>query len=239
MPLQPIISAINLCKSFHTTEIETLALCDINLQIMNGEFVSISGHSGCGKSTLLSILGVLDTPTSGKYLLNNIEVSELSHNEKATLRNSTIGFIFQAFNLISDLSIFENVELPLKYRKDISRQNRKDLVLDALNRVEMSHRVNHKPAQLSGGQQQRVAIARAISGSPKVLFADEPTGNLDSKNAEQVMNIIEELHRCGSTICMVTHEPALAMRANRHIVLSDGKIISDDIIQSALNAANA
>lgn len=239
MTQPPIISTANLCKSFHTTEIETLALSDINLQIMNGEFVSISGHSGGGKSTLLSILGVLDTPTSGKYLLNNIEVSGLSHAEKAALRNSTIGFIFQAFNLISDLSIFENVELPLKYRKDISRQDREQLVLEALNRVEMSHRVNHKPAQLSGGQQQRVAIARAIAGSPKVLFADEPTGNLDSENAEQVMNIIAELHRSGSTICMVTHEPALAMRANRHIVLSDGKVISDNIIQSASIAAIA
>ncbi|WP_101757780.1 ABC transporter ATP-binding protein [Oceanicoccus sp. KOV_DT_Chl] len=220
-------------KVFYTEELETWALNDIDITINQGEYVSISGASGCGKSTLLSVLGLLDTPTEGHYFLNGEDVSDLNANRRAAIRNREIGFIFQAFNLIGDMNVYENVELPLTYRKDLSKQQRKQRVEDALEKVDMSHRIKHFPAQLSGGQQQRVAIARALAGQPKVLLADEPTGNLDSTNAAMVMALLDTLHQQGSTICMVTHDPRSAEQAQRQIVLLDGKIISDNTLSNA------
>ncbi|WP_226100670.1 ABC transporter ATP-binding protein [Dickeya oryzae] len=222
-----LVQLDNVHKIFLTDEIETHALSKINLSIHSGEYVSIAGPSGCGKSTLLSIMGLLDTPTEGQYRLNGTDVERISRREMARLRNREIGFIFQSFNLISDLTIAENVALPLTYRNDLSRAEQKARVIQALEKVNMSHRVRHYPSQLSGGQQQRVAVARAIVGKPSLLLADEPTGNLDSANAEAVMNILDELHRDGATICIVTHDPRSAMRAQRTVVLSDGQVVAD------------
>ncbi len=214
-------------KVFYTEAIETHALTEIHLTIRNGEYVSISGASGCGKSTLLSLIGLLDHPTFGSYRLNGKDVTSLSNGEKARIRNQNIGFIFQSFNLISDLSVRENIELPLTYRSKMDKDKRKKLVTSALEKVNMLHRENHFPSQLSGGQQQRVAIARAIVGNPSIILADEPTGNLDTKNATAVMEILESLHDEGSTICMVTHDTDLVKRTERNIEMLDGKIVSD------------
>ncbi|WES90336.1 ABC transporter ATP-binding protein [Dickeya fangzhongdai] len=222
-----LVQLDNVHKIFLTDEIETHALSKINLSIHSGEYVSIAGPSGCGKSTLLSIMGLLDTPTEGRYRLNGTDVERIGRREMARLRNREIGFIFQSFNLISDLTIAENVALPLTYRNDLSRSEQKARVIQALEKVNMSHRVRHYPSQLSGGQQQRVAVARAIVGKPSLLLADEPTGNLDSANAEAVMNILDELYQDGATICIVTHDPRSAMRAQRTIVLSDGQVVAD------------
>ncbi|MFW6201893.1 MAG: ABC transporter ATP-binding protein [Gemmatimonadota bacterium] len=213
-------------KIFYTEEVETHALSDIHLDIARGEFVSIAGPSGCGKTTLLSILGLLDTPTEGQYLLDGEPVARLSASDRARIRNQAVGFIFQAFNLIGDLTVYENVELPLTYR-GMPGSERKERVRAALERVGMSHRLNHYPSQLSGGQQQRVAVARAIVGRPKILLADEPTGNLDSGNGEAVMELLNELHDDGATICMVTHDPRYAQFAQRQIHLFDGQIVED------------
>ncbi|WP_286268891.1 ABC transporter ATP-binding protein [Thalassotalea hakodatensis] len=214
-------------KIFYTDDVETHALEGINLTIHQGEFISIAGPSGCGKSTLLSILGLLDTPTNGNYQLSGHDVTSLDKDERALIRNEKIGFIFQAFNLISDLTVQENVELPLSYRSDISKSERQQLVTDALKQVDMQHRANHFPSQLSGGQQQRVAVARAIAGKPAIILADEPTGNLDSKNAGAVMELLDKLHANGATICMVTHDPRSASRADRIIEIFDGKVVAD------------
>jgi putative ABC transport system ATP-binding protein len=210
-------------KVFYTDEVETHALTDVDLEIAEGEYVSISGPSGCGKTTLLSILGLLDSPSEGEYLLAGEPVANLSASERARVRNRQIGFIFQAFNLIGDLTVFENIELPLTYR-GMSVAERKERVNAALERVGMSHRAKHFPAQLSGGQQQRVAAARAVAGDPVILLADEPTGNLDSKNGEAVMELLSELHRGGATICMVTHDQRYARYATRSIELFDGRV---------------
>jgi putative ABC transport system ATP-binding protein len=220
-------------KIFYADEVETWALDDIHLTIDQGEYVSISGPSGCGKSTLLSVMGLLNSSTDGKYFLNGEEVSGLNPVEQARARNQQIGFIFQAFNLIPHLSAFENVELPLTYRKDINRKQRREMVATALEQVGMSQRQKHFPAQLSGGQQQRVAIARALAGKPKVVLADEPTGNLDSKNAQLVMELLAGLHKQGSTIVMVTHDPRWAVQASREVSLFDGKIAGDRRIPAA------
>ena len=214
-------------KVFLTDEVETHALAGIYLDIHAGEYVSIAGPSGCGKSTLLSILGLLDSPTEGSYALNGREVAQLSFAERARIRNREIGFIFQSFNLIGDLSVFENVELPLTYRGDVNSAERKTRVNEALERVGMSHRNRHLPNQLSGGQQQRVAVARALAGHPSVLLADEPTGNLDSRNGEAVMNLLSELHTAGATIVMVTHDDRYAHRADRTVHLFDGRAVGD------------
>ncbi len=213
-------------KVFYTDEVETHALADVHLGIKQGEYVAIAGPSGCGKTTLLSILGLLDTPTEGSYLLDNQPVANLSAADRARVRNRQIGFIFQAFNLIGDLTVYENVELPLTYR-GLSGAERKKRVTDALERVGMSHRIKHYPAQLSGGQQQRVAVARAVAGDPAILLADEPTGNLDSSNGEAVMELLRELHRGGATICMVTHDPRYAAHADRTIELFDGRVVEE------------
>jgi putative ABC transport system ATP-binding protein len=225
--LPPVIQLKNVGKTFLTDEVETLALNGIYLDINAGEFVSISGPSGCGKSTLLSVLGLLDAAGDGEYLLAGKRVDQLSGRERARVRNREVGFIFQAFNLISDLSVLENVELPLSYRDDLSKAERRKLAEEALAKVEMSHRSQHYPAQLSGGQQQRVAIARALAGKPSLLLADEPTGNLDSRNAEMVMALLKSLHRDGATIVMVTHDPRSAQSAQRQIALFDGRIVDD------------
>lgn len=214
-------------KVFYTDEVETHALSDIHLNVTEGDYLAIAGPSGCGKTTLLSILGLLDTPTGGSYTLANEAVANLTPNERAYVRNRQIGFIFQAFNLIGDLTVYENVELPLTYRQ-MPASERKELVHQALERVGMAHRTKHYPAQLSGGQQQRVAVARAIAGKPAILLADEPTGNLDSKNGEAVMGLLKELHDDGATICMVTHDPRYAEHADRSIHLFDGQIIRDE-----------
>ena len=213
-------------KIFYTDEVETHALAEIHMEIRPGEYVSISGPSGCGKTTLLSILGLLDTPTDGQYILSGENVSNLSAADRARIRNRQIGFIFQAFNLIGDLTVYENVELPLTYRGMATAERRKR-VQEALERVGMSHRMKHYPSQLSGGQQQRVAVARAVAGDPAILLADEPTGNLDSTNGEAVMELLRELHRGGATICMVTHDPRYARHADRGIYLFDGRVVDE------------
>ncbi|MCC7003714.1 MAG: ABC transporter ATP-binding protein [Gemmatimonadaceae bacterium] len=210
-------------KVFLTDEVETHALQDIHFEIKKGEYVAISGPSGCGKTTLLSILGLLDTPSDGEYLLEGQSVARLAPIERARVRNRQIGFIFQAFNLIGDLNVFENVELPLTYR-EMSAAERRDRVNAALERVGMTHRAKHYPTQLSGGQQQRVAVARAVAGDPAILLADEPTGNLDSKNGEAVMELLRELNKNGATICMVTHDNRYAQHADREVHLFDGKV---------------
>jgi len=222
-----LIKLENIKKIFYTEQVETHALSNINLQIQKGEYLSISGPSGCGKSTLLSLLGLLDTSTDGDYTLANHSVSNISKSERARIRNQEIGFVFQSFNLISDLNAEENVELPLTYRADMSKEQRKQQVKDALDKVDMAHRAQHFPSQLSGGQQQRVAVARAIVGNPSIILADEPTGNLDTKNAAAVMSLLDSLHADGATICMVTHDPKSAMQAERNIHIIDGRIISD------------
>jgi putative ABC transport system ATP-binding protein len=213
-------------KVFVTDEVETHALAGIHLDIQKGEYLSIAGPSGCGKSTLLAILGLLDSPSDGTYILNSKPVQNLKLSERARIRNREIGFIFQAFNLIGDLTVYENVELPLTYR-GMPGAERKKRVHEALERVGMSHRVKHYPSQLSGGQQQRVAVARALAGDPSILLADEPTGNLDSANGEAVMDLLRELHRGGATICMVTHDPRYARYADRNIHLFDGRIVEE------------
>ncbi|MCL4812448.1 MAG: ABC transporter ATP-binding protein [Vicinamibacteraceae bacterium] len=224
---QPLIHLDGVKKVFLTDEVETHALAGIHLEIKTGEYVAIAGPSGCGKSTLLSILGLLDTPSDGRYWLNSRAVEQLSLSERARTRNREIGFIFQSFNLIGDLTVFENVELPLVYR-GMKASERRTRVAEALERVGMAHRAKHLPSQLSGGQQQRVAVARAVVGQPLILLADEPTGNLDSKNGELVMDLLRELHRGGATICMVTHDPRYAAHADRTIHLFDGKVIEDE-----------
>ncbi len=213
-------------KVFVTDEVETHALAGIHLEINQGEYVSISAPSGCGKSTLLAILGLLDSPSGGTYVLNGTPVQSLGAAERARIRNREIGFIFQAFNLIGDLTVYENVELPLTYR-GLSGAERKKYTQEALERVGMLHRIRHYPAQLSGGQQQRIAVARALAGQPTVLLADEPTGNLDSQNGDQVMSLLSDLHRDGATICMVTHDPRYARHAGRNIRLFDGRIVDE------------
>ncbi len=223
---QPLIRLQDVKKVFFTDEVETHALAGTHLDIANGEYVSITGPSGCGKSTLLSILGLLDSPTEGKYWLNGKLVSDLSLSERALIRNREVGFIFQSFNLIGDLTVYENVELPLTYR-GLSSADRKTRVTEALEKVGMAHRAKHLPSQLSGGQQQRVAVARAVAGQPLILLADEPTGNLDSKNGEAVMDLLRELHRGGATICMVTHDPRFTRYADRAIHLFDGRIVEE------------
>jgi putative ABC transport system ATP-binding protein len=221
----PVIDLEGVSKVYLTEEVETHALSDVHLSIERGEYVSIAGPSGCGKSTLLSILGLLDTPSAGQYRLNGRPVNDLRVVERARVRNREIGFIFQSFNLIGDLSVFENVELPLTYR-GMSTAERKRRVEDALERVGMAHRARHLPSQLSGGQQQRVAVARAVAGEPTMLLADEPTGNLDSKSGESVMELLRELHQAGATICIVTHDPRYARHANRHVQLFDGRVVT-------------
>ncbi|HLH41194.1 MAG TPA: ABC transporter ATP-binding protein [Bryobacteraceae bacterium] len=223
---EALIHLEGVTKVFTTDEVETHALAGIHLDIQKGEYLSIAGPSGCGKSTLLAILGLLDSPTSGAYILNGKPVQNLKLSERARIRNREIGFIFQAFNLIGDLTVYENVELPLTYRGMPSAE-RKKRVHEALERVGMSHRVKHYPSQLSGGQQQRVAVARALAGDPSILLADEPTGNLDSANGEAVMDLLRELHRGGATICMVTHDPRYARYADRNIHLFDGRVVEE------------
>ena len=221
-----LIELENVGKVFYTDEVETHALSDVHLTIARGEYVSIEGPSGSGKTTLLSILGLLDTPSSGKYTLGGKPAANLTPRERALLRNRNIGFIFQSFNLIGDLNVYENVELPLTYR-GLPTPERKRRVEAALERVGMIHRARHMPAQLSGGQQQRVAVARAVAGDPLVLLADEPTGNLDSKNGDAVMGLLRELHAGGATICMVTHNPEYARQASRSINLFDGRVVDE------------
>ena len=230
MTAPSLIDLKNIKKVFFTEEVETHALTGIELSIKQGEYVSIAGPSGCGKSTLLSIIGLLDTATEGEYQLNNHAVVNLSNADRARIRNREVGFIFQSFNLISDMTVQENVELPLSYRADLAKAQITEMARTALERVDMQHRMRHYPSQLSGGQQQRVAVARAIAGKPSLLLADEPTGNLDSKNAEAVMKLLDRLHAEGATICMVTHDPKSAQRAERLIEILDGRIISDNQI---------
>jgi len=225
---QALIRLDGVSKVFVTDEVETHALSSVHFEVKKGEYLSIAGPSGCGKSTLLAILGLLDTPTDGTYYLNGKAVTGLKLSERARIRNREIGFIFQAFNLIGDLTVYENVELPLTYRGMPSAERRRR-VQEALERVGMSHRMKHYPSQLSGGQQQRVAVARALSGDPLILLADEPTGNLDSANGEAVMGLLRELHQAGSTICMVTHDPRYAEFADRTIRLFDGRIVEESM----------
>jgi putative ABC transport system ATP-binding protein len=223
----PVIRLEGVTKVFFTDEVETHALSGVHLDIRNGEFVSIAGPSGCGKSTLLSILGLLDSPSGGAYVLNGKPAQNLNLAERARIRNREIGFIFQSFNLIGDLSVFENVELPLTYR-GMGAAERKKRVQEALEKVGMAHRMRHFPSQLSGGQQQRVAVARAIVGQPLILLADEPTGNLDSVNGDAVMSLLQDLHRNGATICMVTHDPRFSRHAERTIRLFDGRVVDEE-----------
>lgn len=232
---QPLIRLEDVKKVFYTDELETHALSGIHLEIKNGEYVSIAGPSGCGKSTLLSILGLLDSPTEGNYWLNGEPVAGLSLADRSRIRNREIGFIFQSFNLIGDLTVYENVELPLTYRS-MSGAERKKRVMEALERVGMAHRANHSPSQLSGGQQQRVAVARAVAGHPLILLADEPTGNLDSVNGESVMKLLQDLHRDGATICMVTHDQRFARHADREIHLFDGCLVEENKVEDIKSA---
>jgi putative ABC transport system ATP-binding protein len=224
----PLIRLEAVTKIFYTDEVETHALSGIHLDIQDGEYVAIAGPSGCGKSTLLSILGLLDTPSEGQYLLGGDAVQDLPLGQRARIRNRDIGFIFQSFNLIGDLNVYENVELPLTYR-GLPAAERKTRVQEALERVGMGHRGKHLPSQLSGGQQQRVAVARALVGKPRVLLADEPTGNLDSRNGEAVMDLLHELHTAGSTIIMVTHDSRFARHAGRTVHLFDGRVVSEAV----------
>ncbi len=225
-----VIQLEGVTKVFLTDEVETHALAGVHLEIKKGEYFSISGPSGCGKSTLLSILGLRDSPTDGSYQLNGKPVQDLSMSARARVRNREIGFIFQAFNLIGDLTVYENVELPLTYRGMPSAE-RKKRVQESLDKVGMAHRMKHYPSQLSGGQQQRVAVARALCGQPAILLADEPTGNLDSRNGEAVMDLLRGLHREGATICMVTHDPRYARYADRTIHLFDGRVVDEKFLE--------
>ncbi|MFO1496367.1 MAG: ABC transporter ATP-binding protein [Lysobacterales bacterium] len=227
MTTQALISLRDVGKVYLTEDVETHALNGIHLDIRKGEYISISGPSGCGKSTLLAILGLLDTPSSGSYDINGTAVASIGANERARIRNKEIGFIFQAFNLIGDLTVFENVELPLTYRTGLNKAERRKRAQQALDRVGMAHRLKHYPSQLSGGQQQRVAVARALVGDPSILLADEPTGNLDSKNGEAVMLLLDELHKGGATICMVTHDPRYADFADRKVFMFDGRVVDE------------
>lgn len=227
----PVIRLEKLGKVFHTDDIESHALSGVSLDIAPGEFVAITGPSGCGKSTLLSILGLLDTPSSGQYILQGNSVSDIDNRNRARIRNGKIGFIFQSFNLIADLTVEENVALPLSFRDDYDRGSARQRVREALERVGMNHRIRHYPGQLSGGQQQRVAVARALVTNPAILLADEPSGNLDSRNGEAVMQLLEELHRSGATLCMVTHDPAFARRAQRIVHMLDGRIVDEDTFE--------
>ena len=223
---RPLLRLEDVKKVFYTDEVETHALSGVHMEISRGEYVSISGPSGCGKSTLLSILGLLDTATEGQYWLDGKPVQNLGFAERARIRNREIGFIFQSFNLIGDLSVYENVELPLTYR-GMAATERRRRVGEALERVSMAHRSKHLPSQLSGGQQQRVAVARALAGDPLILLADEPTGNLDSTNGEAVMDLLRDLHQQGSTICMVTHDPRFSRYAQRTIQHFDGRVVDE------------
>jgi len=232
---EPVIKLEGLTKVFYTDEVETHALSGIHLEIQRGDYVSIAGPSGCGKSTLLSILGLLDSPTEGAYTLNSRPVQELTHSQRARVRNREIGFIFQAFNLIGDLTVYENVELPLTYR-GMPSSERKQRVHESLEKVGMAHRMKHYPSQLSGGQQQRVAVARALGGRPSIMLADEPTGNLDSRNGEAVMELLSELHKEGATICMVTHDPRYANLADRTVQLFDGRIVEENTASDSVHA---
>jgi putative ABC transport system ATP-binding protein len=232
---EALIHLDGVTKVFYTDEVETHALSGVHLEIKNGEFLSIAGPSGCGKSTLLSILGLLDSPTEGDYRINSSAVANLSLADRTRIRNREIGFVFQAFNLIGDLTVYENVELPLTYRS-MGAPERKKRVAEVLERVGMAHRMKHYPAQLSGGQQQRVAVARALVGQPSILLADEPTGNLDSKNSEAVIELLQQLHREGATICMVTHDQRYATIADRTIHLFDGKIVEETVGASTASA---
>jgi putative ABC transport system ATP-binding protein len=236
---QPLIYIENLTKIFYTDEIESHALSGIHLSLNKGEYVAMSGPSGCGKSTLLSIIGLLDTPTEGSYSLNGKTVENLDFAERSRIRNQEIGFIFQSFNLIGDLTVYENVELPLTYRQKMPVADRKARVMEALERVGMAHRIRHYPSQLSGGQQQRVAVARALGGKPSILLADEPTGNLDSRNGEAVMELLQNLHREGATICMVTHDPRFAKHAQREIHLFDGKVVAEEELKKLMADVHA
>jgi putative ABC transport system ATP-binding protein len=227
-----LIRMQGISKVFYTDEVETHALSNVHLEIRKGEYVAIAGPSGSGKSTLLAIIGLLDSPSDGEFTLKNESVANLDISQRATIRNREIGFIFQSFNLIGDLTVYENVELPLTYR-GMSGAERKQRVHQALERVGMSHRTKHYPSQLSGGQQQRVAVARALAGSPSILLADEPTGNLDSHNAEAVMELLRELHREGATICMVTHDPRFARHAERSVHLFDGRVVEETMAEMA------
>jgi putative ABC transport system ATP-binding protein len=239
VPNAPTLISLNsVFKVFTTDEVETHALAGIELNVRKGEYLSISGPSGCGKSTLLAILGLLDTPSDGSYMLNDTRVDQMKLSQRARVRNREIGFIFQAFNLIGDLTVYENVELPLTYR-NMPGDERKKLVKDALERVGMSHRIKHYPSQLSGGQQQRVAVARALAGRPSILLADEPTGNLDSVNGESVMSLLSELHQEGATICMVTHDPRYARCADRTITLFDGRIVEEQVLKNGAQQSAA
>jgi putative ABC transport system ATP-binding protein len=229
---EPLVRLDGVSKIFYANEVETHALSGVHLEIHHGEFVSIAGPSGCGKSTLLSIVGLLDSPTEGDYAIHGAPVASLSIDERSRIRNREIGFVFQAFNLIGDLTVFENVELPLTYR-NMAASERRRRVQQVLDRVGMADRKNHYPAQLSGGQQQRVAVARALGGQPSILLADEPTGNLDSKNSEAVMNLLKELHGEGATICIVTHDSRYAGMADRTIHLVDGHIIEETMTTRA------
>jgi putative ABC transport system ATP-binding protein len=223
---RPIIELESICRTFYADGVQTNALSDVGLAIQRGEFVSITGPSGCGKSTLMAILGILDAPTSGRYLFDGKDLAGLSVTDAARIRCKEIGFVFQSFNLIGDLTVLENIVVPLTYRDDIPKQQHESMALSALEKVGLSHRARHYPAQLSGGQQQRVAIARALVGNPKILLADEPTGNLDSANGEAVMKLLLDLHAGGSTICMVTHDPKHSAAAEREIRMLDGKVQS-------------
>jgi putative ABC transport system ATP-binding protein len=236
---QPLIQIQDLTKVFYTDEIETYALAGIHMSVNEGEYIAMSGPSGCGKSTLLSIIGLLDTPTSGRYWLKGETIENLNFSERSRIRNQEIGFIFQSFNLIGDLTVYENVELPLTYRQKMLAAERKERVMEALERVGMAHRVRHYPSQLSGGQQQRVAVARALGGKPSLLLADEPTGNLDSRNGEAVMELMQELHRDGATICMVTHDSRFAKHAQREVHLFDGKVVVEGELEKLLLEASA
>lgn len=226
-----LISLNAIGKVYSLAALETHALRNINLSVRKGEFLSIAGPSGCGKSTLLSIIGLLDVPTTGEYTLDGHDASNIDRDTRARLRNKEIGFVFQSFNLISDMSVYENIELPLSYRSDLGKDEIKDIVESSLELVDMASRRDHFPSQLSGGQQQRVAVARAISGKPSLILADEPCGNLDSRNAEAIMQLLEKLNAMGTTICMVTHDPRSAMRAQRYVELLDGQVISDEMIR--------
>lgn len=237
MSKSPVIELSGIRKSFVTETVETRALDDMSLSIAKGEFVALSGPSGSGKSTLLSLLGLLDVWDEGRYLLNGHDVSTLDRDQRAAIRCREIGFVFQAFHLISDMTVAENVALPLTYRHELDKAKRAQMVAEALNRVDMTHRANHYPAQLSGGQQQRVAVARAVAGLPSLILADEPTGNLDSKNADAVIELLDTLHRDGATLCMVTHNPETAARCPRQIDLFDGRIVSDHVRPTVLRAA--
>lgn len=236
---EPLIRLEGISKVFFADDVETHALSNIHLEIHRGDYVSIEGPSGCGKSTLLSILALLDVPSSGRYWLSGRAVDELDHAERARIRNKEIGIIFQSFNLIGHLTVFENVELPLTFREGLSRQQRRERVLQALERVHMGHRPRHYPSQLSGGQQQRVAVARALVCEPSILLADEPTGNLDSTNGQSVMELLSELHGRGVTICMVTHDPRFASYAQRKIHLFDGRIVDEDTLHRLREEENA